>query len=254
MLGAAASRASAASHHACGREELPRCWADSETRPQGPAQRPPSERRRGWARWLDSVARDYSADNLMPQADSAGCTLTRLGPAALPLRGPGCISGPPGRTGLQLPHSGPGPRARSEPPLAQKVRPSRGPGIYARGPWVASTTPRPTGSYIRPTAHSLNPLDQPPTGSKRPPGSAGLISSQIIMMTHRESIFTRGTLFITKLLVRCPAWQSHKEYWDAFFISPAQAQSFRNPATPLSPFHFVAPFTHPAIAALPALL
>ena len=28
-------RAGAASHHACGREELPRCWADSETRPQG---------------------------------------------------------------------------------------------------------------------------------------------------------------------------------------------------------------------------
>ena len=25
-------RAGAASHHACGREELPRCWADSETR------------------------------------------------------------------------------------------------------------------------------------------------------------------------------------------------------------------------------
>ena len=28
-------RAGAESHHACGREELPRCWADSETRPQG---------------------------------------------------------------------------------------------------------------------------------------------------------------------------------------------------------------------------
>ena len=40
VLGATASRASAASHHACGREEVPRCWADSETRPQGPAQRP----------------------------------------------------------------------------------------------------------------------------------------------------------------------------------------------------------------------
>ncbi len=36
-LGATALRAGAASHHACGREELPRCWADSETRPQGPA-------------------------------------------------------------------------------------------------------------------------------------------------------------------------------------------------------------------------
>jgi hypothetical protein len=35
-LGATALRAGAASHHACGREELPRCWADSETRPQGP--------------------------------------------------------------------------------------------------------------------------------------------------------------------------------------------------------------------------
>jgi hypothetical protein len=30
VLGATASHASAASHHACGREELPRCWADSE--------------------------------------------------------------------------------------------------------------------------------------------------------------------------------------------------------------------------------
>ncbi len=29
-------RAGAEFHHACGREELPRCWADSETRPQGP--------------------------------------------------------------------------------------------------------------------------------------------------------------------------------------------------------------------------
>jgi hypothetical protein len=29
-------RAGAELHHACGREELPRCWADSETRPQGP--------------------------------------------------------------------------------------------------------------------------------------------------------------------------------------------------------------------------
>ena len=28
-------RAGAESHHACGREELLRCWADSETRPQG---------------------------------------------------------------------------------------------------------------------------------------------------------------------------------------------------------------------------
>ena len=36
-LGATALRASAASHHACGREELLLCWADSETRPQGPA-------------------------------------------------------------------------------------------------------------------------------------------------------------------------------------------------------------------------
>ncbi len=58
--------------------------SDSDTRPQGTAQCPPSERRRGGARGLDSVARDYPTvtDNLMPvpQADCAGCTLTRLGP------------------------------------------------------------------------------------------------------------------------------------------------------------------------------
>ncbi len=36
-LGVTALRAGAASHHACGREELRRCWADSETRPQGQA-------------------------------------------------------------------------------------------------------------------------------------------------------------------------------------------------------------------------
>ncbi len=36
-LGATALRASAASHHTCGREELLRRWADSEIRPQGPA-------------------------------------------------------------------------------------------------------------------------------------------------------------------------------------------------------------------------
>ncbi len=40
---------------------------------------PPSERRRGGARGLDSVARDNPADSLMPQADSAGRTLTQLG-------------------------------------------------------------------------------------------------------------------------------------------------------------------------------
>ena len=34
-LGATARAPVAASHHACGREELLRCWADSETRPQG---------------------------------------------------------------------------------------------------------------------------------------------------------------------------------------------------------------------------
>ena len=34
-LGATARAPVAASHHACGREELLRRWADSETRPQG---------------------------------------------------------------------------------------------------------------------------------------------------------------------------------------------------------------------------
>ncbi len=40
---------------------------------------PPSERRRGGARGLDLVARDYLADSLMPQAESACRTLTQLG-------------------------------------------------------------------------------------------------------------------------------------------------------------------------------
>ena len=54
-----------------GRLGNPSSWAGAS---------PPSERQRGRASWLDSVARDYSADNLMPQAYSAGCTLIRLGP------------------------------------------------------------------------------------------------------------------------------------------------------------------------------
>jgi hypothetical protein len=72
-------RAGAASHHACGREELLRCWADSETRHQGskgslpraacdlePGPHPldKTERR---DRGLDSIARDNPADSLMPQ-------------------------------------------------------------------------------------------------------------------------------------------------------------------------------------------
>ncbi len=71
-------RAGAASHHACGREELLRCWADSETRPQGSCSLPraacdlepgshplcKTERR---DRGLDSVARDNPADSLTPQ-------------------------------------------------------------------------------------------------------------------------------------------------------------------------------------------
>jgi hypothetical protein len=71
-------RAGAESHHACGREELLRCWADSETRHQGvkgPRHGLPAissrvrtlgmMERRG--RGLDFVARDNLADSLMPQ-------------------------------------------------------------------------------------------------------------------------------------------------------------------------------------------
>ena len=71
-------RAGAASHHACGRKELLRCWADSETRHQGvkgPRHGLPATssrvrtlgktERRG--RGLDFVARDNLADSLMPQ-------------------------------------------------------------------------------------------------------------------------------------------------------------------------------------------
>jgi len=71
-------RAGAESHHACGREELLRCWADSETRHQGvkgPCHGLPAissrvrtlgkTERRG--RGLDFVARDNLADSLMPQ-------------------------------------------------------------------------------------------------------------------------------------------------------------------------------------------
>ena len=62
-------RAGAESHHACGREELLRCWADSETRLQGagvpsiPSLLKTERRGRG----LDSVARDNLADSLMAQ-------------------------------------------------------------------------------------------------------------------------------------------------------------------------------------------
>jgi hypothetical protein len=68
-LGATARAPVAASHHACGREELLRCWADSETRLQGagvpsiPSLLKTERRGRG----LDSVARDNLADSLMAQ-------------------------------------------------------------------------------------------------------------------------------------------------------------------------------------------
>jgi hypothetical protein len=68
-LGATARAPVAASHHACGREELLRCWADSETRLQGagvpsiPSLLKTERRGRG----LDSVARDNLADRLMAQ-------------------------------------------------------------------------------------------------------------------------------------------------------------------------------------------
>ena len=60
-------RAGAASHHACGREKLLRCWADSETVAKDQAYTTPlchTERRN---RGLDSVARDNPADSLMAQ-------------------------------------------------------------------------------------------------------------------------------------------------------------------------------------------
>ena len=68
-LGATARAPVAASHHACGREELLRCWADSETRLQGagvpsiPSLLKTERRGRG----LDPVARDNLADSLMAQ-------------------------------------------------------------------------------------------------------------------------------------------------------------------------------------------
>ena len=68
-------RAGAESHHACGREELLRCWADSETRLQGagvpsiPSLLKTERRGRG----LDSVARDNLADSLMAQGPSQRC-------------------------------------------------------------------------------------------------------------------------------------------------------------------------------------
>jgi len=68
-LGATARAPVAASHHACGREELLRCWADSETRLQGagvpsiPSLLKTERRGRG----LDSVARDNLTDSLMAQ-------------------------------------------------------------------------------------------------------------------------------------------------------------------------------------------
>jgi len=77
-------RAGAASHHACGREELPRCWADSETRLQGagvpsiPSLLKTERRGRG----LDSVARDNLADRLMAQGQRCLPYPNRLGRAS----------------------------------------------------------------------------------------------------------------------------------------------------------------------------
>ncbi len=71
-------RAGAASHHACRREELLRCWADSETRPQGscstpraacdlePGSPPCARRRGGTAGWTQSPG-TTPADSLTPQ-------------------------------------------------------------------------------------------------------------------------------------------------------------------------------------------
>jgi hypothetical protein len=129
-LGATALRAGAASHHACGREELLRCWTDSETRPQGsgstprpttlaegrscfgvgPTRKPvlkgqalcalsKTERR---ACGLDSVARDNPADSLMPQdrwcspyPHSTGPGPTRQGVGPAWGRTPACVAGSP---------------------------------------------------------------------------------------------------------------------------------------------------------------
>ncbi len=72
-------------------------------------------------------------------------------PAALPSRDPGGISGPPGRTGLRRPHSGPG-HGRSLPEPRKSDHPLD-PGFMPAGPgWqalhhaqpVAISVPRPT--------------------------------------------------------------------------------------------------------------
>ncbi len=60
-------RAGAASHHAYGREELLRCWADSETVAKEQAYTTPLCQTDRRDRGLDSVARDNPADSLMAQ-------------------------------------------------------------------------------------------------------------------------------------------------------------------------------------------
>ena len=83
-LGATARAPVAASHHACGREELLRCWADSETRLQGagvpsiPSLLKTERRGRG----LDPVARDNPADSLMTQGQRCLPYPNRLGRAS----------------------------------------------------------------------------------------------------------------------------------------------------------------------------
>ena len=148
--------------------------------PGGTLNRPRGASLEGLSGWIRTIRRAARAQ--YRARASRGCALkpprraTRMGATRTQCRpgrptitgpGPGGISGPPGRTGLRQPHSGPGHgRSLPEPESLTIPEPRKsGPGFYACGPWLASTTPRPTGSYFRPTIHSLNPLDQPPTCS-----------------------------------------------------------------------------------------
>ncbi len=133
---------------------------------------PPSERRRGGARRLDLVARDYLADSLMPQAESACRTLTQLG---LGLRNWELNSSWTPSPGGTLNR----PQGTSLEGLSDWIRIIGGPPARNAGPapTAAAYQPRRKATRMGATRTQYRP-GQPttssPGGTSEPPGRTGL--------------------------------------------------------------------------------